>query len=84
MSKYSPRSLLLFATEYFLIICAPAAFLAFNYMTYGRLISYIGAEHSIINPQKVARTFVFSDIFTFLMQVRINLLNRVYACRGRL
>jgi hypothetical protein len=75
VSKYSPKSIFLFATEGLFIICAPAAFLAFNYITYGRLISYIGTEHSIVNPQKVAKAFVLSDVFTFLLQVRIDLFN---------
>lgn len=70
LSKYSPDSITLFAIEGLFIICAPATFLAFNYITYGRLISYVGAEHSIINPQKVAKIFVISDVFTFLLQVR--------------
>ncbi|KAF9788001.1 RTA1 like protein-domain-containing protein [Thelephora terrestris] len=66
--KYSPNSVAIFAIEELFIICAPATFLAFNYITYGRLISYVGAEHSIINPGKVARIFVISDVFTFLLQ----------------
>jgi len=68
LAKYSPNSLGLLAIEETFIICAPAAFLAFNYITYGHLISYLGAEHSIVNPGKVARIFVISDICTFLMQ----------------
>ncbi|KAF9781165.1 RTA1 like protein-domain-containing protein [Thelephora terrestris] len=68
LSKHSPSSIGIFAIEGLFIICSPAAFLAFNYITYGRLISYIGAEHSIINPGKVAGTFVISDVFTFLLQ----------------
>ena len=75
MSKYKPDSLGFFAIEQLFIICAPAAFLAFNYIVYGRLISYIGAEHSIVKPQKVAMIFVISDVSTFLMQVRTNPLN---------
>ena len=77
MSKYNPDSIGLFAIEGLFIICTPAAFLAFNYITYGRLISYVGAEHSIVKPQKVAKAFVFSDISTFLIQVRISLFNWV-------
>jgi hypothetical protein len=71
LAKNSPNSLGLFAVEGLFIVCAPASFLAFNYITYGHLISYIGAEHSIVNPRKVATIFVTSDIFTFLLLVRV-------------
>lgn len=68
LSKSNPDSVGLFAIEELLIICAPALFLAFNYVTYGRLISYAGAQHSIVNPRRVAIIFVASDVFTFLLQ----------------
>jgi len=68
LAKLSPNSLSLFAVEQLFIVCTPASFLAFNYITYGHLISYVGAEHSIVNPRKVATVFVISDIFTFLLQ----------------
>lgn len=71
LGKYSPNNLTLFALEELFIICFPASFLAFNYITYGHLISYIGAEHSIINPRRVATIFVISDICTFFLQVRV-------------
>ena len=74
-SKDNQDSIGLFAIQGLFIMCSPAAFLAFNYIVYGRLISYIGAEHSIMNPQKVAKIFVLSDVFTFLVQVSINLFN---------
>ena len=82
LSKYKPDSVALFAVEQLLIVCAPAAFLAFNYIVYGRLISYIGAEHSIVNPQKIAKIFVISDISTFLMQVRISFLTGSAGAHG--
>ena len=65
----NPNSVSLLAVEQFFTVCAPAAFLAFNYITYGRLIAHVGAEHSIMNPQKVAKIFVISDISTFMIQV---------------
>lgn len=53
-----------------LIVLAPAAFLAFNYITYGRTVRLCtGREHSFIRPEIVGRTFVISDIVTFLIQV---------------
>jgi len=82
ISKNHPDSNILLAIQQLFIICAPAAFLAFNYIVYGRLISSVGPQHSIVKPQKVAKIFVISDIFTFLIQVRINLFNGVYAYGG--
>lgn len=82
LAKYSPKSLGLFAIEGLFIVCAPASFLAFNYITYGRLISYIGAEHSIVNPRKVAVIFVISDVFTFLLQVCIMFYSWIYVRGG--
>jgi len=51
----------------FFIVLAPAAFLAYNYILYGRIIYVcVGREHSYIRPEIVGRTFVISDIITFL------------------
>jgi hypothetical protein len=61
---------MIFVLEQLFIVCSPAAFLAFNYITYGRVISSVGEDHSIINPRKVATIFVVSDVLTFLVQVR--------------
>ncbi|KIY48280.1 hypothetical protein FISHEDRAFT_59083 [Fistulina hepatica ATCC 64428] len=52
-----------------LIACSPAAFLAFNYMVYGRIVTQcIGARHSVIRPNRVAVIFVSSDVITLLVQ----------------
>ncbi|KAG0056747.1 hypothetical protein BGZ83_003716 [Gryganskiella cystojenkinii] len=73
----------LFVFQNILVICSPSAFLAFNYMLYGRLISAIDPEfdnykskdkmeksrYSFIPPRIVGRVFVWSDITTFLIQV---------------
>lgn len=69
----NPTSLPLFIMAQLLIIVSPAAFLAFNYILYGRLIRIFAGNqpgYSLIRPQTVARTFVISDIVTFFMQVR--------------
>jgi len=59
----------LFITMQVLIVCSPAAFLAFNYVLYGRFITNaVGSQHSFIRPDRVARVFVISDIVTFLIQ----------------
>lgn len=80
--KYEPDSTILFTIQQLFIVCSPAAFLAFNYVLYGRLISYVGAEHSIVKSQKIATIFVISDVSTFMMQVRINPSNGARACSG--
>ncbi|KAF8580726.1 RTA1-domain-containing protein [Ramaria rubella] len=56
------------AMEFFIVL-SPAAFLAFNYITYGRLIRLcVGREHSWMRPERVGRVFVVSDVFTFIVQ----------------
>ncbi|TFK48512.1 RTA1-domain-containing protein [Heliocybe sulcata] len=60
----------------FFILCAPAAFLAFNYTLYGRVVvRCLGREFSIIRPERVARIFVISDVTTFLAQSAGNILS---------
>ncbi|KAL5533355.1 hypothetical protein ACEPAF_5131 [Sanghuangporus sanghuang] len=54
-----------------LIVISPAAFLAFNYIVYGRLIRTFatGRNHySLMRPEIVAKTFIVSDVVTFLVQ----------------
>ncbi|EIW79512.1 hypothetical protein CONPUDRAFT_166269 [Coniophora puteana RWD-64-598 SS2] len=65
----NPNSLGVFMIQDMFIILSPAAFLAFNYMLYGRLVSRcIDPKHSWVQPRKVARIFVTSDVVTFLIQ----------------
>ncbi|KAF9972914.1 hypothetical protein BGZ73_003886 [Actinomortierella ambigua] len=73
----------LFVIQNILIIATPSAFLAFNYMLYGRLIAAIDPQfgandhksrmeksrYSFIPPRIVGRAFIWSDISTFLIQV---------------
>jgi hypothetical protein len=64
----------LFIVMQILIVCSPAAFLAFNYILYGRFImNTVGGQHSFIRPDRVARVFVISDIVTFLIQVGVTI-----------
>lgn len=64
-------SLILFILTQLIIICAPAAFLAFNYILYGRLLDgRVSPEFSIMRPSIVSRVFIISDVTTFLLQVR--------------
>ena len=53
------------------IVCSPAAFLAFNYIIYRRVIvSSVGEKHSVICPTIVAKVFILTDVTTFLVQIR--------------
>ncbi|KAG0368707.1 RTA1 like protein-domain-containing protein [Gamsiella multidivaricata] len=65
------------------VVISPCAFLAFNYMLYGRLIVAVDPQFgldksgskmeksrfSIIPPRIVGRTFVWSDAITFFIQL---------------
>ncbi|KAG7447623.1 uncharacterized protein BT62DRAFT_1074994 [Guyanagaster necrorhizus] len=59
----------LLATQNVLIACAPAAFLAFNYIVYGHLVvQCLGAQFCILTPTRVSTIFICSDIITFIIQ----------------
>ncbi|KAF9289597.1 hypothetical protein BGZ68_009015 [Mortierella alpina] len=79
-------SLGLYILQQLFVIVSPSAFLAFNYMLYGRLITAIDpkfgngddkaagsrmekSHFSFIPPRVVGRTFVWSDIITFFIQM---------------
>jgi len=65
----SPNSIGLFAIQQLFIIVTPAAFLAYNYIVYGRfIVKCVDPKCSSIRPDWVARIFVCSDIVTFLVQ----------------
>jgi hypothetical protein len=52
-----------------LTLLPPAAYLAFNYILYGRfIVNCVDRRYSWIKPERVARYFVISDITTFLIQ----------------
>ena len=66
----NPNSEGLFIVMQLMTVTSPAAFLAFNYIIYGRLIrNRVGASYSMIRPQIVAKVFVISDVTTFMIQV---------------
>jgi len=65
----SPNSIGLFAVQQLFIIVTPAAFLAYNYILYGKfIVNCVDPKYSLIRPNRVARLFVCSDIITFLVQ----------------
>lgn len=73
----------LYIAQQAFVVISPSAFLAFNYMLYGRFIIAIDPEfgidkaqskteksrYSFIPPRIVGRTFVWSDIITFFIQM---------------
>ncbi|TFK45804.1 RTA1-domain-containing protein [Heliocybe sulcata] len=59
----------MYSFQTFFILCSPAAFLAFNYTLYGRVVvQCIGSQYSIIRPERIAKIFVISDVTTFFLQ----------------
>ncbi|KAG2053077.1 hypothetical protein BDR06DRAFT_972547 [Suillus hirtellus] len=65
----NPNSLPIFMVQQLLTLLPPAAYLAFNYILYGRFVANcIDRCSSWIKPEKVARYFVISDITTFFIQ----------------
>jgi len=65
----NPNSLGIFMAVQLFLICSPGAFLAFNYIVYGRLIrNRVGPQFSLVKPHRVARLFVISDVTSFLIQ----------------
>ncbi|KAK0206971.1 RTA1 like protein-domain-containing protein [Desarmillaria ectypa] len=68
-SVENENSKALLATQNVLIACAPAAFLAFNYIVYGRLVvQCLGARFCVLTPTRVSMIFICSDIITFIIQ----------------
>ncbi|KAJ5278689.1 RTA1 like protein [Penicillium angulare] len=51
------------------VLLGPTLFAASIYMTLGRLIRYIGAEHlSFIRVSRLTKTFVWGDVLSFVVQ----------------
>ncbi|KAL5511880.1 hypothetical protein ACEPAH_5098 [Sanghuangporus vaninii] len=70
-SAIKTSNLGMFVVSQILTVISPAAFLAFNYITYGRLIRTFATgrdRYSLIRPEKVAKIFIISDVVTFLVQ----------------
>ncbi|KAF9112283.1 hypothetical protein BGX27_003684 [Mortierella sp. AM989] len=76
--------LMKFATQQLFVVVSPSAFLAFNYMLYGRFITAIDpkfgndtksgskwekSKFSFIPPLIVGRTFIISDVASFFVQM---------------
>ncbi|KAF5371211.1 hypothetical protein D9758_004114 [Tetrapyrgos nigripes] len=67
MPEHQTKSILI--PEEVLVSCSPAAYLAFNYIVYGRLLRFnIGDRHSLIRPSWIGAMFILSDVSTFVIQ----------------
>ncbi|EMD37789.1 hypothetical protein CERSUDRAFT_114448 [Gelatoporia subvermispora B] len=65
----NPDSIGTYIVEQLFIVLSPCAFIATEYMIFGRLASYLdGDQYLPISPRKIARTFVISDVITFSVQ----------------
>ncbi|CUA69523.1 Protoporphyrin uptake protein 1 [Saccharomyces cerevisiae S288c] [Rhizoctonia solani] len=63
------ESVMKYATMNLMILLSPCAFIAGVYMLLGRLAIHLDAtEYLLIRPNILTKVFVFSDIFTFLLQ----------------
>ncbi|KAF9121744.1 hypothetical protein BGX30_002400 [Mortierella sp. GBA39] len=76
-------SIMLYVVQSMFIVASPSAFLAFNYMLYGRFIAAIDPQfgsdkaqpkmeksrYSFIPPRIVGRVFIWSDVTTFMIQI---------------
>lgn len=70
MSARKPDSLVPYILQSMFIILPPSLYAATIYMTYSRVVTYIGKPHlSIIGPQKVTKVFVIGDVAAFLLQL---------------
>ncbi|KAG8215615.1 RTA1 like protein-domain-containing protein [Butyriboletus roseoflavus] len=64
-----PNSLPTYLCSELFTLLSPTAFLAFNYILYGRfVVRCIERRHSLIRPERTARYFIISDVTTFLVQ----------------
>ncbi|KAL3461714.1 RTA-like protein [Aspergillus heterothallicus] len=70
ISARKPDSLVAYICQSMFIILPPSLYAATIYMTYGRIVTYVGKPNlSIIRPQKVTKVFVIGDIVAFLLQL---------------
>lgn len=70
ISASSPDSLVAYVCQSMFIILPPSLYAATIYMTYSRIVMFVGKpELSIITPRKVTKIFVLGDTSAFLLQL---------------
>ncbi|KAJ9122449.1 hypothetical protein QFC22_001874 [Naganishia vaughanmartiniae] len=68
--RSNPHSTGIYIVEYLFVVLSPCAFLAADYILLGRITNHLNGHRHLkpINPNKIMRIFVGSDICTFLVQ----------------
>ena len=69
-----PFSLALFLIEEIFVVGSPAAFIAFNYIVYGRMMHMTVGDKpgfTLLKPTHVSTIFVVSDVLTLNIQVHL-------------
>ncbi|CAG8908604.1 unnamed protein product [Penicillium egyptiacum] len=70
LSARNPDSLVSYICQSMFIILPPSLYAATIYMTYGRIVNFVGQPHlSIVAPRKVTKIFVSGDTAAFLLQL---------------
>ncbi|CRG86428.1 Protoporphyrin uptake protein 1 [Talaromyces islandicus] len=70
ISARSPDSLVSYICQSMFIILPPSLYAATIYMTYGRIVNFVGQPHlSIVAPHKVSKIFISGDSAAFLLQL---------------
>ncbi|KIY49274.1 RTA1-domain-containing protein [Fistulina hepatica ATCC 64428] len=66
---FQPDNRTIYIVEYLFVVLSPCAFIAADYVLLSRLSRFLQCErHVIVNPRRITRIFVCSDITTFLIQ----------------
>lgn len=69
VSHFHPKSTTVYALQTLLILLAPTLYAATIYMTMGRVIMSVHAQHlSIVPVDKMTKIFVCGDILSFILQ----------------
>lgn len=70
ISARNPDSLVPYICQSTLIILPPSLYAATIYMTYGRIVMFVGQPRlSVVEPRKVTKIFVLGDSSAFLLQL---------------
>ena len=69
LSHFNSTALIPYVMQSLLLLLAPALFAASIYMSFGRLIHSVHAEHlSVIRTNRITKLFVCGDVLSFLIQ----------------
>jgi RTA1 like protein len=69
ISHFNSTALIPYIMQSLLLLLAPALFAASIYMSFGRLIHFVHAEHhSVIRTDRITKLFVCGDVLSFVIQ----------------